>query len=100
MRTVTAVRTAGVDRAGDVIEGPGDRWEIENVELAPVDAREETEAGRSAVLHQFDLFARGQTETGLAAGDRIEDGDTTYEVDGEPAVWPLGTVVRMKRVSG
>lgn len=103
MRSVTAIRTAGLDRWGDPAEGRERRWTVEGVELAPQSRPEDVEPGRSATEHAWTLYARGSASLGLTEGDFIEVDDAVYVVDGAPQVWsgsPGGTSVALKRVAG
>lgn len=83
--------TADGDYGGDEQPDWSDdaRTDHENIDVY-VEQRDTTELvdGRTTVVSRLVLIAN---ETGFAAADRIVIGDTTYEIDGAPAVFTAPT---------
>lgn len=78
---------------------------LEGVAIAPSSSVESTAVDRNPVVTQMSIYC-GPDED-ILAGDRIRDGETLWDVQGEVANWknPLtgwapGAEFRIKRVAG
>lgn len=92
---VTVLRGGGRDRLGD--PRPVTRHHVGQCLLAPGEARESDEYDELPVTRAR-LF-RANRDFDFERGDRVEvSGDPgVWDVDGVPAVWPVGVVVSLKR---
>lgn len=91
------------DRNNDPRMPPADEWPlwktIPGAEFAPGASDEPLPVAANTVTTVGTIYLRGVTDTGILATDEVEVDGGRYVVDGVPAVWPLGTVVRVKAVS-
>lgn len=104
--TVVVVRdgepTGELDRYNEPILGPDASHNEYGCRIAPAGSTEPLEVGRSAVLTAETIYMRRDAD--VRADDRlryraIEPGAEVF-VDGDPAVWPLGVVVTVKKTRG
>jgi hypothetical protein len=101
IESITVVRpgpATGVDRLGNPVPGPPARTTVRGCRIAPVASSEPVETDRAAVRTLLDVYAPAHAV--VAAGDTVEARGGTWLVDGDPARWGAGVVVRLKQVTG
>lgn len=82
--TVTIIRPAATDRRGAPTGPPISETVVEGCSLQPGSSSEDTDQ-RTTVTTGWRLFAPGGTD--IQATDRVQHGDTEYEVVGDPDAW-------------
>lgn len=98
---IVIVRPAPVDKFGDPIDGGTTTETVSEGWLFAPGGSAELHNAQESVDTDAQLFRLG------APGDelilpiyQIRVRDVLYEVVGEPAVWRLGTVIKMRRFAG
>lgn len=97
---IVIVRPAGRDKFGDPTGAPATETVSEGWLFAP-GASTEVHENQNSVDTDAELYRLGPpgVET-IRPSDRVRVRGQTFEVVGEPAVWRLGTVVRLRRFAG
>lgn len=97
---IVIVRPAPVDKFGDPVPG-GEATEAGSSGwlVAPGSSTELNE-GQNSVDSDVDLYRMGGFDEDIRPTDRIRVRGQLYEVIGEPAVWRLGTVIRLRKFTG
>lgn len=96
---VTRLRQAAPqrDRYGDIIQGGTDtRTPLPPALFAPTRTIENNGPGQRSVTEQPAVYWRSNPD--IKPSDRLEIAGDTYEVDGQPEIWPKGTVANLKLV--
>lgn len=97
---IVIVRPAPVDKFGDpipdaeAVETSSGGWLV-----APGSSSELLD-GQNSVDSDMDLYRTGAFDEDIVPTDRIRVRGLLYEVVGEPAVWRLGTVIRLRKFTG
>lgn len=99
--TVTFIRPALRDKFGDPIPGEVDsEFESAGWMVAPGGSSELVDGQRS-VDSDMALYRTGAPgDESILPKDRARVRGLLYEVQGEPAVWRLGTVVNLRKFTG
>jgi hypothetical protein len=97
---ITIVRPAPLDKFGDPIPG-GEPIETTSTGwLVAPGSSTELHEGQESVDSDMDLYRMGAFGEDIVPTDRIRVRGLLYEVVGEPAVWRLGTVIRLRKFTG
>lgn len=97
---IVIVRPAPLDKYGDPIpdveatEVVSQGWQV-----AP-GSSSELHDGQQSVESDVDLYRMGGFDEDIRPTDRVRVRGLLYEVVGEPAVWRLGTVIRLRKFTG
>lgn len=101
--TVTVVRhrqtPAGVDQYGDPIPGQWLDEPLPDALFAPGGTSEPVQAGAAPVISTPTVYWPGR-RVDIAAADRLVVDGTTWDIEGRPAHWPLGTAATLKTSEG
>jgi hypothetical protein len=99
--TVTFVTPPPVDKWGDPIpDGIASEYDSEGWLVAP-GASSEMHDGQNSVDSDMALYRTGAPgDEVISVGDRVRVRGLMYEVQGEPAVWRLGTVIMLRKFTG
>ena len=94
---VTRIRTApsGEDQYGEPLPGVPTRVVLPPALFAPTGSHEPVQAGTAAVLTSPSLYWPAQWPD-VEATDQLEVSGTVWDVEGNPAAWPLGLSVSLK----
>jgi len=87
----------GVDQYGDPIPGQWAEEPLPDGLFAPGGTSEPVQPGTAPVVSTPTVYWPGQTVDVGPADQLIIDG-TTWQVEGRPAHWPLGTAATLKAV--
>lgn len=99
--TVTVVRPAPLDKFGDPIAGETDKEFNSDGWLVAPGGSTELRTGQNSVDSDMALYRTGPPgEEVITPGDRVRVRGLLYEVQGEPAVWRLGTVISLRKFTG
>jgi hypothetical protein len=97
---IVIVRPAPRDKFGDPTGAPNTESTSSGWLFAP-GASSELHDGQNSVDTDAELYRLGAPgQESILPTDRIRVRGVTYEVVGEPAVWRLGTVVRLRKFAG
>lgn len=97
---IVIVRPAGRDKFGDLTGQPATETVSEGWLFAP-GASNELHEGQNSVDTDAELYRLGGPgEEEIRPADQIRVRGKTFEVVGEPAIWRLGTVVRLRKFTG
>jgi len=97
---IVIIRPAPRDKFGDPTGDPDTETVSEGWLFAP-GASSELHDGQNSVDTDAELYRTGAPgDEDIRPADRIRVRDQVFEVVGEPAVWRLGTVVRLRRFAG
>jgi hypothetical protein len=99
--TVTVVRPAPLDKFGDPIPGETDsEFDSDGWLVAPGGSAELRDQ-QNSVDSDMALYRVGSpTGEDIQPKDRVRVRGKLYEVQGEPAVWRLGTVINLRKFTG
>lgn len=89
----------GVDQYGDPVPG---RWldePLPDALFAPGGTSEPVQAGAAPVISTPTVYWPGR-RVDIAAADRLVVDGTTWDIEGRPAHWPLGTAATLKTSEG
>lgn len=97
--TVTRLRaTPGPpDQYGESVPGPVEELELPAAAVAPGESTERTGPGEISTVMAATAYWRGKWPD-VVAGDRLRIDGHVWDVQGDPACWPLGTVATLRRV--
>lgn len=97
---VTRVRAspAGVDQYGESIPGPEGQEALPAGLFAPGASSEPVSQGAAPVITAPTVYWPGQWPDIIAA-DVLIIGGVRYQVEGDPARWPMGLVVTLRAVT-
>lgn len=99
---IVIVRPAPVDKFGDPLDPPEAATEtVSDGWLFAPGGSAELHDGQESVDTDVQLYRVGSPgDEQILPTDRIRVREVLYEVVGEPAVWRLGTVIRLRRFAG
>lgn len=98
---IVIIRPAERDKFGDPITGETETRTASAGWLFAPGASTELKDGQQSVDTDAELYRTGPPgEENIRPKDRIEVRGQVFEVVGEPQVWRLGTVVRMRKFTG
>lgn len=99
--TVTVVRPAPLDKFGDPVPGETDtEFDSDGWMVAPGGSTELRD-GQNSVDSDMALYRTGPPGSEeILPKDRVRVRGQLYEVQGEPAVWRLGTVINLSKFTG
>jgi len=98
-QTVTFTLPIERDAYGDPKPGTGESFDVVDVLVAPRTSSEPTDRGRTGVVVGLELLCpEGTREIPHTATVTIPGYEGSFQLDGDPAVWPQGgVVVNVKR---
>jgi hypothetical protein len=97
---IVVVRPAPRDKFGDP-SGDSDTETVSEGWLFAPGASNELHEGQNSVDTDAELYRMGAPGAeDIRPTDRVRVRGMTFEVIGEPAIWRLGTVVRLRRFRG
>jgi hypothetical protein len=97
---IVIVRPAPVDKFGDPAGGSSTEIVSDGWLFAP-GASSELNENANSVDTDAELYRIGSPgEENILPSDRVRVRGLLFEVIGEPAIWRLGTVVRLRRFTG
>jgi len=97
---IVIIRPAPLDKFGDPAGGSATETISDGWLFAPA-ASTELHEGQNSVDTDAALYRTGAPgDEDIRPTDRIEVRGQVFEVVGEPAVWRLGTVVRLRKFAG
>jgi hypothetical protein len=97
---IVIVRPAPTDKFGDPVpDGEAEETASSGWLVAPGSSTELLD-GQNSVDSDVDLYRTGGFDEDVQPTDRIRVRGQLYEVVGEPAVWRLGTVIRLRKFTG
>ena len=96
---VTIVRPAPRDKFGDPVAGSAAETTSPGWLVAPGGSAELNDA-QNSVDSDVDLYRWGSFDEDVRPPYQIRVRGKLYEVVGEPAVWRLGTVIRLRKFTG
>lgn len=99
--SIVIVRPAPLDKFGDPIPDT-EATEVESQGwLVAPGSSSELHDGQQSVESDMDLYRLGGGfDEDVQPTDRVRVRGLLYEVVGEPAVWSLGTVIRLRKFTG
>jgi hypothetical protein len=96
---IVIVRPAPVDKFGDPTGDPATETTSTGWLVAPGSSTE-VHDGQESVDSDVDLYRMGAFDEDIRATDQIRVRGLLYEVVGPPAVWRIGTVIRLRKFTG
>jgi hypothetical protein len=96
---VVIVRPAPRDKFGDPAGGSTSETTSPGWLVAPGSSTEQHDAQES-VDSDVDLYRLGNFDDDIRSTDQIRVRGLLYEVVGPPAVWRIGTVIRLRKFTG
>jgi hypothetical protein len=97
---IVIVRPAPLDKFGDPIPDTAATEATSSGWLVAPGSSVELHDGQESVDSDMDLYRMGGFTDSVLPTDRIRVRGLLYEVVGEPAVWRLGTVIRLRKFTG
>lgn len=97
---IVIVRPAPLDKFGDPIPDTEDTETASSGWLVAPGSSSELHDGQNSVDSDVDLYRMGAFDEDIVPTDRVRVRGKLYEVVGEPAVWRLGTVIRLRKFTG
>lgn len=97
---IVIVRPAPVDKFGDPVPGGQTVETASSGWLVAPGSSTELQEGQNSVDSDMDLYRMGGYEEDITPADQVRVRGSLYEVVGEPAVWRLGAVIRLRKFTG
>lgn len=97
---VVVVRPAPRDKFGDLVEGGSETETTSPGWLVAPGGSSENHDQQESVDSDVDLYRLGNFDEDIRSTDQIRLRGLLYEVVGPPAVWRIGTVIRLRKFTG